>query len=793
MVRSFYRLAIAASLLACGLAAAEVQFRAPFLAETEVITLEPIQEKSAAPRVDDFGRVRVGTVRELAKSARLDQWTPMDGGFVTRLRMTSQGALGVRVKLELGTVPGAMELRAQGADGRIETMTIDPLLGNEAWSPWTEGETQVIEVFSRVAPAQDALRVGGLLHFTDSPVAKAAAGSCTISTTCSSDDATLDAAIAERKKSVFKINFVDNGSGFTCTATLIDTPRRPASFALTANHCINATASAASITSFWFYEASSCGSSVPGTTTVQLAGGAQLSFTNFNADSTLLLFNQAPPAGAVFAPLNPGLLSTGQSIVSISHPHGDTSRWALGASNGVRRDTDRPYDMYYVNFSRGLVEPGSSGSGLFTLNAGRLELRGVLSQANTELSCASPTLFTLYTRLEVFYPEIAQYIGATSVAADDAPNLPQNVSLSPAAAALNQGPPIALDNRRIDYAGDIDVYPFTLSAPAYVSTWTEGALDTVGTILDSKGVAIEANDDADWSASSNNNFGITRQLQAGTYYVHVANWVPTGTGAYNLRIRADMVDANYTDLWLNPAESGWGLNINHQGNTLFATLYTYDVDGTPLWLVMSNGDKQADGSYSGSIFRATGTPFSSATWAPPTVSAVGTMRIAFSAIGTGTLQYTFNGVTVTKNISRFAFSTAPTCTWSAFDRAAAANYQDQWWNPAEAGWGLTLAHQGNTIFATLFVYGADGRGTWLVMSAGQKTISGGYTGALYRASGPAFNADPWTHPALTQVGNLTLTFANGNAATAVYTVNGVTVTKQIQRYVFGMPKTDCEP
>ena len=81
----------------------------------------------------------------------------------------------------------------------------------------------------------------------------------------------------------------------------------------------------------------------------------------------------------------------------------------------------------------------------------------------------------------------------------------------------------------------------------------------------------------------------------------------------------------------------------------------------------------------------------------------------------------------------------------------------------------------------------------MVMSDGLKTLNGDFTGALYRPSGPAFSAQPWIRPALTQVGNLTLSFAHGDSATLTYTVNGVAVTRQIQRYVFGMPKTLCEP
>jgi len=42
--------------------------------------------------------------------------------------------------------------------------------------------------------------------------------------------------------------------------------------------------------------------------------------------------------------------------------------------------------------------------------------------------------------------------------------------------------------------------------------------------------------------------------------------------------------ANYTAFWWNPAESGWGMHLTHGGNTLFALLYTYAMDGAPMWL-----------------------------------------------------------------------------------------------------------------------------------------------------------------------------------------------------------------
>ena len=44
---------------------------------------------------------------------------------------------------------------------------------------------------------------------------------------------------------------------------------------------------------------------------------------------------------------------------------------------------------------------------------------------------------------------------------------------------------------------------------------------------------------------------------------------------------------NYQDLWWAApagAESGWGVNFTQQGDTIFATWFTYDTDGSPLWL-----------------------------------------------------------------------------------------------------------------------------------------------------------------------------------------------------------------
>jgi hypothetical protein len=258
---------------------------------------------------------------------------------------------------------------------------------------------------------------------------------------------------------------------------------------------------------------------------------------------------------------------------------------------------------------------------------------------------------------------------------------------------------------------------------------------------------------------------------------------------------------NYEGLWWNaPAgsESGWGVNFAHQGNTIFATWFTYDLTGKGLWLVMA-ASLTATGTYTGTLVQTTGPPFNSVPFDPTQVigTVVGTGTLSFTDLNTGTFAYTVNGVTQTKSIIRQIFDQPPTCTFGILsDLTLAYNYQDLWWAaPAgsEMGWGVNLTHQGNTIFATWFTYDLDGTPLWLFVTA-LKTAQGVYSGTLYRTTGPPFNAVPFdpTKVAATAVGAATLTFTDGNTGTFNYTVNGAAQTKAITREIFVAPGTVCQ-
>jgi len=116
---------------------------------------------------------------------------------------------------------------------------------------------------------------------------------------------------------------------------------------------------------------------------------------------------------------------------------------------------------------------------------------------------------------------------------------------------------------------------------------------------------------------------------------------------------------NYQDLWwAAPAgvESGWGINLTEQSNMIFGTWFTYDVDGSPLWLSVL-ATNSAPGVFTGDLVRTRGPAFSATPFDPAMVThtAVGTATFTFSDGNHATFAYTVGGVTQSKPITREVF------------------------------------------------------------------------------------------------------------------------------------------
>ena len=357
-----------------------------------------------------------------------------------------------------------------------------------------------------------------------------------------------------------------------------------------------------------------------------------------------------------------------------------------------------------------------------------------------------------------------------------------------------------------------------------------------------------------------------------------------------------------TGLWINPSESGWGISVYHQGDTLFASLFVYGADGQPKWYTAS-GMTGGGTQYSGALVEATGPYFGATSQFNPsavTRRTVGTMTMTLDDTGAN-LTYSVDGTQVSKRVQRFSMrpintsalmigaevqpassgrpevlvmdqhvqmsdstSSSSLNVFTDSNRTGACSYygtarsqngemvsstgngicgpgqprdpfsitvdptphgitgtvswmgpgsvgqlsnahiaavkrtapdlqgtgyiNDLWFPPNEAGWGLNLIEQGDTAFATLFVYDAQNRPHWYSASQLIAGTAGGrpaWSGSLEETTGPyfggSFDASQVTRRA---VGTMTFTLQENGDLSLAYNVNGVAVVKTLKRFAF---------
>lgn len=205
---------------------------------------------------------------------------------------------------------------------------------------------------------------------------------------------------------------------------------------------------------------------------------------------------------------------------------------------------------------------------------------------------------------------------------------------------------------------------------------------------------------------------------------------------FALPASASTSGVDFTDLWYNPAESGWGVNLIQQNNTIFATLFVYGADSSARWYVASN--LQGSGNtYNGTLYQTTGPFFAAGSFnsAAVTTTAVGSMTINFNSVGTGTLTYTVNGTPITKTIQRQ--------TWAG-ENLSGTYLGGLTANGSSCGNGasngpvlifdvLNISHSGSNVSARVNFFNSAG-------VASVCTFSGGYTqsGRMGNVSG-SFN------------------------------------------------------
>lgn len=161
---------------------------------------------------------------------------------------------------------------------------------------------------------------------------------------------------------------------------------------------------------------------------------------------------------------------------------------------------------------------------------------------------------------------------------------------------------------------------------------------------------------------------ILGRFPQGAYTVNVVfrnllTLTDTQVGALQFAIKDDVVARsapypayNYTDLWWNPLESGWGISIHVNNDKLFAAWFVYDAAGSPTWYTLQQGRWQSSNEYSGLIYATQSNP--NAGLGPltsVTINAVGSGVLTFNGTGQAEFFYAVNGQPNRKTIVRQLF------------------------------------------------------------------------------------------------------------------------------------------
>jgi len=351
-------------------------------------------------------------------------WETHKEGETAILGITSSGAASLRVNIDLSTLPQGTEVRFYDESfykpvGTSIRVSKDQAINH--WSDSIEGDFVGIELFiPSNAPKNDfTFVINKVMHQLISKetaslknnAAIGASGSCQIDVKCASESASN---FSNLTSSVAKIVFIDDGFSYSCTGTLMndaDTSSEIPYF-LTANHCVDSQTVANTLEFYWFFEKSTCSTSTANNT-LYTAGGASLLKADKDYDYSFLKLNRTPPAGVSLSGWDANTIGSA-GVYGIHHPSGDLKKYSSGLTYSF-------YDSFYgnksnthilVDWSLGVTETGSSGSGLWYRDGGSSYLVGILTGGSS--ACSTTQGIDLYGRFDQSYPALKGWLNNTN-------------------------------------------------------------------------------------------------------------------------------------------------------------------------------------------------------------------------------------------------------------------------------------------------------------------------------------------------------------------------------------------
>jgi len=355
--------------------------------------------------------MRVGVERELRVQLKDGRWDPMpEGGWLWRAEVVSKGAAAMRVHFTLMNLPvgGQIVFYASADPEHI----FGPLTGRgpsdgDLWARPVLGDRITIEYFApgETQPDGNPFQIDRVIHDYRDPLTGNAVGiGGDKEGTCHNDVMCFPPWIS-LSYAVGRIDYVQGGN-FQCTGELLNnTGGDFTPYFLTANHCINTVGGANSAIIYWDYQTPSCGGAVPALNTVPTSSYCTLLSNNATSDYCLLMVEGALPGGLVWSGWDANPQPDGLAEACIHHPTGAYKRISFGnkASNTTCASNA---NHIRSNWTSGVTEPGSSGSGLYRGDNQRL-----IGQLHCGPSvCGGTELHDDYGAFNITYPNIAGFL-----------------------------------------------------------------------------------------------------------------------------------------------------------------------------------------------------------------------------------------------------------------------------------------------------------------------------------------------------------------------------------------------
>lgn len=468
-----------------------------------------------------------------------------DGSKVRVLAIKSPDAIGMRLHFERFDIPAGDEVYVYGLsmDSHVSGPYVrygpfgtekGPSGVGEFWTDTIEGDTIIIEHYMN--DRETGLYISEISHlFKDIPSENEAIPevlACHNDAMCFSDVS---------RDAVGRITFVEGASTFVCTGTLMNNITVDfAPYFHTANHCVSTQTVARTVEIYWFYRTTFCNSGVVSGSWVHTPSGTNLLATVQTADSSFLRILNTLPEGLRYTGWDANLQPLFTSVFGISHPGPGTPpstqsylRRASGfiASTATNCPDTGLLNGYVADWTSGLTEPGSSGSGLFYASGGDNFLVGVLSCGPVPSSCAD---LSLYGKFSDFFPTVQTYMSQGDSGGSCAAS---PISIGQTINGSLAGTDCKSRVRGVSYLADRYSFSGTAGQQIFIFLSSAGFDTYLYLVAPNKSLAAE-DDDGGGGTNSRIPFGsgLFSLPSSGLYTIEVTSFFQNTTGNYTLSL-----------------------------------------------------------------------------------------------------------------------------------------------------------------------------------------------------------------------------------------------------------------